>query len=52
MLYLWDQQWARAGDNHTLMTSGGLYLVADVGDVTFGDALLLEVNRKQPCRDF
>ena len=51
MLYLWDQQWAGTGDNHSLMTPGGLCLVADKGDVAFGDALLLEVNRKQPRRE-
>ena len=39
-------QKAGAGDDHTLVTPGGLCLVAENGDIAFCDASLLEVKRQ------
>lgn len=41
-----NMQKAGAGDDHTLITPGGLCLVAENGDIAFCDASLLEVKRQ------
>ena len=52
MLYLRVQQKAGAGDDHTLITPGGLCLVAENGDIAFCDASLLEVKRHSVAGSF